>query len=317
MAHRQQDVAGLCDAGRARRAGRTLDATRVEEHEQRIALAARKREMGVARQPGLEVGTRVPVEHRLWHRLDDPANEVITKPGELVGVLGLALDGELRGYSQRRDCGRGPRAGTNVALLPTTMKDRDGSQFVAEQQHTDADWSTDLVTGHRHRVQADGREVHWELPDCLDGIGMNRHRVRPCDLGELRDRLYGADLVVCPHHRDERGRAWIPFECLRESLRVYPAEPIHGQQLDLGALVLPEPLRRIQNRMVFDRSDDHPPPPIILRTTRPVEALDREIVRFGSASGEDHLRRPSPERLRYRFPGLLDDSASGAARAMQ
>src|SRR5262245_15780644 len=42
LTHRQQDVAGLGDASRARRAGRTLDAARVEEHKECIALAARE-----------------------------------------------------------------------------------------------------------------------------------------------------------------------------------------------------------------------------------------------------------------------------------
>src|SRR5262245_46543369 len=69
--------------------------------------------------------------------------------------------------------------------------------------------------------------------------------------------------------------------------------------------------------MMLDRGDDHPPALSILRPSRPVEALDREIVRFRSATGEDHLRRPGAERLCHRLPGFLDDSARSASRAMQ
>ena len=38
--HRHQDVGGLGNAGVARRPGRALDAARVEQHQQRVALAS-------------------------------------------------------------------------------------------------------------------------------------------------------------------------------------------------------------------------------------------------------------------------------------
>src|SRR6478609_2749100 len=41
-AHREQHVRGLGYAGRARGPGRALDAARVEQHQQRVALAARE-----------------------------------------------------------------------------------------------------------------------------------------------------------------------------------------------------------------------------------------------------------------------------------
>src|SRR4051812_27440467 len=54
-AHREQDVGRLRHAGRAGGAGRALDPARVEEHEQRVALAAGEGEVGVAGQPLLRV----------------------------------------------------------------------------------------------------------------------------------------------------------------------------------------------------------------------------------------------------------------------
>ncbi len=47
-AHRQENVRGLRDARVAGGAGRALDAPRVEQHQQRVALAARELEVGVA-----------------------------------------------------------------------------------------------------------------------------------------------------------------------------------------------------------------------------------------------------------------------------
>src|SRR5690606_11614998 len=49
-AHRQQHVAGARDAGLARRAGRAGDARRVEQVEQRVALAVGHAQVDVARQ---------------------------------------------------------------------------------------------------------------------------------------------------------------------------------------------------------------------------------------------------------------------------
>ena len=45
---------------------------------------------------------------------------------------------------------------------------------------------------------------------------------------------------------------------------MYPPEPIDRQQLDLGALLLAQPLCRIEHRVVLDRGDEHPPAPIVL-----------------------------------------------------
>ena len=55
-AHREQHVRGLGHAGRAGRAGRAGDAARVEQHQQRVALAAGERQVRVAGQPVVEPG---------------------------------------------------------------------------------------------------------------------------------------------------------------------------------------------------------------------------------------------------------------------
>ncbi len=56
--HREQHVRGLGDAGRAGRAGGALDAARVEEHQERVALAVGEAEVRVAGQRGSGAGRR-------------------------------------------------------------------------------------------------------------------------------------------------------------------------------------------------------------------------------------------------------------------
>ena len=71
-----------------------------------------------------------------------------------------------------------------------------------------------------------------------------------------------------------------------------------GSQLDLGALVLGQPLHGVEHRVVLDRRGQHPPPrPRVRRAARPVQALDREVVGLGAAAGEDDLAGPRAERL--------------------
>jgi hypothetical protein len=62
------------------------------------------------------------------------------------------------------------------------------------------------------------------------------------DGGELLDRLDGADLVVRPHHGDQRDAARVALDRGRRGGQVDAAEVVDGQPLDLGALVLGEPL---------------------------------------------------------------------------
>src|SRR3954465_14623362 len=67
VAHGEQHVGGLRDAGRARGPGGALDAPRVEQHQQRVALAAWEAQMGVAGQPVLPG----PVDDRVGHDAQD------------------------------------------------------------------------------------------------------------------------------------------------------------------------------------------------------------------------------------------------------
>ena len=88
-----------------------------------------------------------------------------------------------------------------------------------------------------------------------------------------------------------------------------PGRRVDRQPLDHGALVLGQPehgsstawcstaLARMRRRSR------------VLAAARPVEALDREVVRLGAAAGEHDLAGPGAERRGERLAGLLDDAA--------
>ena len=133
-----------------------------------------------------------------------------------------------------------------------------------------------------------------------------------------RDRLHGADLVVRPHHGDQRGRCPRPSaSAAAQRLRVHPAEPVHRQPAHLGALVPLQPLHRVQHGVVLDRAGQHPAAARVGGPAGPEDALDREVVALGAAAGEDHLVRPGADGRGDPLPRLLDQPAGPPAGRVQ
>ena len=144
---------------------------------------------------------------------------------------------------------------------------------------------------------------------------MDRDLVGAGDGGQLGDRLHRADLVVGPHDADQRDRAGVGRERRLEGRRVDPAGRVDRQPLDLGALVLGQPERRVHDRVVLDGAGEDPGPARVGGPPAPVEALDGEVVRLGAAAGEEHLAGPGADGLGERLAGLLDQPAGGPAGA--
>src|SRR5258706_15478165 len=69
--------------------------------------------------------------------------------------------------------------------------------------------------------------------------------------------------------------------------------------------------------MVLDRADDDSAPGFIGRAPGEVDALDREVVRLGAASGEDHLGRPRAYRRGKPFAGLFNHAPRLTPSRMQ
>src|SRR3954468_7045565 len=129
-------MTGPRNAGRARRAGRALDASRVEQEEQRVALAAREREVRVAGQPSTGRETRATVEGGVRDLRLEPYDEVVAQRRDARGLLRLPLRGDLRSDGERRDTGDvdGPRS--HVALLTAAVEQRAQRQTATQQQRS-------------------------------------------------------------------------------------------------------------------------------------------------------------------------------------
>ena len=315
--HRQQDVGGLGHAGVARRPGRALDAAGVEQHQQRVALAPGELEVRVAGQPVLEARLGVAVVDRVRHLTAYAGHERVPQTGQSLGELGLARDGGLAGHGEPGDRGRVDRAGADVALLAAAVQQRGRLQLPAYDERTDAVGTADLVTGHRHRVDARTRRSRGAAgraparrrcaPGCRGRGRSRRPRATGCTVPTsllahitvTSATLSGSDSTAARNASMSRR----PRRSTSTSSTLAPSLASHIS----GSSTAWCSIGRAQ--------DAHPPR--VLRAPRPEQALDREVVRLGAAGGEHHLARPAAQRPRDRLARLLDDPPGVAARGVQ
>ena len=187
--HREQDVDGLATPARAGRARRALDPAGVEQHQQRVALAAGEGQVGDAGQP---VGRPArPIEQLVQRR-----------PVELASGTSATIPLTSRSRSAARRAARsarpataadvataGPtiagdveRAGAHVALLAAAVQQRHALGVAAQQQGAGTHRAAELVPGHGQRVGPAGGEVDRHLADRLHRVGVEagrRTRGRP------------------------------------------------------------------------------------------------------------------------------------------
>ncbi len=249
--------------------------------------------MGVAREPP---GTgRRPVEVGLGDDLDDPAHQVVAQRRDPLGVLRLALDGLLDGRCQPGDRRHVQRAAADVALLPAAVHQRRHREVASYDEGADAVGAPELVPGEAQRVDAGRGEVDGDGADRLHRVGVHRDGVLGGDLHDLLDRLHGADLVVGPHHRDQRDRRGITLHRLAQRVEAQHAPVVDREQLDLGTVLVPQPHERVEDGVVLDRRGEDAGPARVLGPARPEDPLGRQVVRLGPARGEDHVARSAAQ----------------------
>ena len=201
------------------------------------------------------------------------------KVGGPYGVGALVVRRELdvtplvHGGGQERDIRSGTIdtpaiAGLAAAVELSVKKQADHAavhqrgdlELAAYDERADAVRTAHLVPGQREGVDAGGREVHWDRADRLHRVGVHRHAVLGGERHDLLDRLERPDLVVGPHHRDQRDRGRVAVDRLAERVEVEAPERVDRQQLDLGVLVVVEPVQRVQHGVVLDggREDADP-----------------------------------------------------------
>src|SRR5207244_10327049 len=89
--------------------------------------------------------------------------------------------------------------------------------------------------------------------------------------------------------------------------RIDTPEFVHFEGGDLEALVCREPLARVQYRVVLDAGGNDVLPAALLRL-RHGAALDRQVVAFAAAAGENDFICPAVENLSASIAGVVECS---------
>ena len=213
---------GPSPAARARAAGTPAEQAEPVEHSMPRASSSISRESpsqpGKPRWalPGSRAAARssgAPLRTASGTAASDAGDQPVAqqrRPGRRARpVLDRQLD---RGGERRRS-----RAVSRVPLRmsrswppPCTSGVTPSSRRTTQRAH--AERAADLVAGEGQRVDAGGGEVDRHGADRLDGVGVDRDAVLGGERDDLLDRLQGADLVVGPHHRDQRDRAGLALD---------------------------------------------------------------------------------------------------------
>ena len=127
--------------------------------------------------------------------------------------------------------------GTHASLLTAAVQDRHHRDVPGQQQHAHAGRAADLVAGDRHRVGAAGAEVDGHLAERLHRVGVQRNAVCVGHRGQFADGIDRADLVVRPHHGDERDVGRVLGDGGGQRVGVHPAVVVDLEPADPGTLV--------------------------------------------------------------------------------
>ena len=270
--------------------------------------------------------------------LSAPGDRDAQHMGRALALLGRHLelgDGRLQPSGQRvaqaaqplapraacsgtASCGRPPerhgardvlRARPEAVLLAAAVDDRLHGLTVAHDERANTLRRADLVAGDRESVQ---RPPRARPAPCRTPARHRCGRARPpsAPLGDLGHGLHYADLVVDPHHGDDGGTTGecgverVEIGAPRASTGITTSRPPRWQTACAAA--------RIALCSIAETTAHMAPP----RARGERGAHDAEVVRLGSARGENHLVRLRAHRLRDFPPGLLDPRAGRAAEAV-
>jgi hypothetical protein len=167
------------------------------------------------------------------------------------------------------------------------MQERHTLRIATQEECAHAVRTAELVRGRRHRVGTGIGKVHRNRADCLHRIGVQGNPVLVGNVGEFGHGLHGPDLVVRPHHADERDGVRVRVQLGAYYVRVDPATRVHRKPGHIGLPGRVNPSTASDARCSTGCED--PATTRVRVVPRPEKALDGQVVGFGSATAEDDL----------------------------
>src|SRR5512136_787130 len=227
--------------------------------------------------------------------LEDSLHEPVPHGLDLP-VMPLDVHGRhLNGFSDSHDPCQVLGPGPPVVLLSPSVDQGIDPGPLADVEGTHALRTVELVTRKGEEVDVQAVHIDGDVPNRLDGIGMEGYVVFMGDGPELPHGFDGSDLVVREHDGDEDGI--LPHGGL-EVGRVHETILVNGEIGDLKSFLL-KPVTGVKDCVVLDLARDNVFSLLPVREGNPIE---RPVIRFAPPCCEVAFLRPCAEGLRHFSP---------------
>src|SRR6185312_8010773 len=205
------------------------------------------------------------------------------------------------GFAKSDDARDIQSSGTHAALVAAAIHLRrqlHARGLAADVEGAGALRSIELMGGNRHDVDVVFVDVDRNLTDRLYAVGVEQDALLAANLPDFGNGLDDADLVVAVHDGHENRFIGDRFP---QHVEVDESVAFDGQVGDAVAVLL-ELLAGVEDRFVFRYRRDNVIPFFGVHLG---DALDREIVGFGRAGGEDDFAGGGADEVGDLFAGLV------------
>ena len=204
-------------------------------------------------------------------------------------------------FAQAHDARHIQRARPHAALMPAAVHLRRQLHARIAAPHikrAHALRPVHFVRADRHQIDVVVDHVHRNLADRLRAVGMKQHAAFAGDLADLANRLQHADFVIGVHDADQdrfvRDRGL-------QLIQIHQAVLLH-RQIRHPRAVFFQPLAGVENRLVLGRRGDDV---VAFFGIHLGHALQRQVVRFRRAAGENDFFRSRADQARHLLARLL------------
>ena len=170
--------------------------------------------------------------------------------------------------------------------------------FVPDVERAHSLWPIHFVSRDGRQVNVLLQHIDWHLCHGLGGIRVKYHTALMTQLADVRNGLDNADLVIGRHDRNQD--RLVIYDAL-QVFEINQAVFLH-RQVGHTIAVLLQPLTAIEHGpMLSDRRDDV----IAFLFVHLGDALNSQVVAFGSARGEDDFFCCRADQLSDAFASRL------------
>ena len=218
------------------------------------------------------------------------------------------VPGHFAGLADPDDAGHVFRPRTAPPFLVTAHHERFELGSLANVKHADALGPMKFVPGHGQQIHPGGGHVDGDFPHGLHRIGVKNNSARADFLGQLRNGVDDAGLVVGPHDTDH---SRIVAQALQERILIQAPLTVHRDESHPVAIIA------VLFEQVFDGRVFHPSGDDVALVRLGLQGgVDGRGIAFRTAAGKQDLIGAGADQGRHLIPGPTDIDDQPAAEAV-